>query len=204
LICLDFGLTPAAIICQIIGGRWRVLEEIVTSDMGVKAFGQRLKMHLAVNYPGMASQIWGDPAGDHRAQTDEMTPFRLLDNMGVPALPAPGENDLTMRIEAVDSILSRMIDGMPGVLISPNCRILISGLEGKYQYKRRRTADGVKYDPKPDKNHYSHICEAFQYAALGAGEGSRLLQSNRPRGQANTRGRWRKFGDRTRQRLRAG
>jgi len=205
LIGLDFGLTPAAIIIQLVSGRWKVLEEMVTSDMSVKAFGQRLKLHLAMYYPGLPARTWGDPAGDYRAQTDEMTPFRLLDAIGIQANPAPGENDLTMRIEAVDAVLSRMVDGQPGIIVSPKCRTLISGLEGKYEYKRRRTAGGIKYDPVPDKNHYSHICEALQYAMLGAGEGTRLL--TRPGGirkVGNIRGSWKKFGQSSRQRLRGG
>ena len=40
---LDFGLTPAAVIGQrFMSGKWHILDEIVTEDMGLERFGQML------------------------------------------------------------------------------------------------------------------------------------------------------------------
>jgi len=49
---LDFGLTPAAAIGQRLGnGRWVVLHEIVTEDMGLERFGQQLLAELNAKIP---------------------------------------------------------------------------------------------------------------------------------------------------------
>jgi hypothetical protein len=49
---LDFGLTPAATIGQrFTNGRWVILHEIVTFDMGLERFGQQLLAELNARYP---------------------------------------------------------------------------------------------------------------------------------------------------------
>ena len=74
---------------------------------------------------------WQSDGTDIRA--DAVHDFRAA---GIQAYPAPS-NDTQIRIEAVDGVLNRMVDGYPSVAISPNCTVLISGFEGGYQYKRQ-------------------------------------------------------------------
>lgn len=181
---LDFGLTPAAIFAQRMpSGQWRVLREIVTSDMGAKRFSGVLKKSIAEWCPYQTVFIYGDPAGDYRAQTDEETPFRILRANGVQAVPAPS-NDPVIRVESVTQILDRMVDGKPGILIDQSCTMLRRGFQSGYTYKRMAVGGHARYDDKPDKNKYSHIHDAFQYLCLGAGE-SRTL-TTRPKDKAST------------------
>ena len=113
--------------------------------------------------------IYGDPAGDFRAQTDESTPFHILRGAGLKAFPAPS-NSVDLRLESVSSQLTKMVEGKPAFLIDRRCQQLIKGFEGGYQYKRMEVS-GERYADKPDKNMYSHIHDALQYMMLGAGEG---------------------------------
>ena len=49
---VDFGLTPAAVFGQrLSNGRWVVLDELVTFDMGLERFGTLLKSELATKFP---------------------------------------------------------------------------------------------------------------------------------------------------------
>ena len=116
--------------------------------------------------------IFGDPAGDHRAQTDESTPFQILRGRGIIARPTHS-NDVTLRLESVNATLSRMIDGDSGILIDPKCINLIKGFDGGYHYRRMQVS-GERYDEKPNKNRFSHVHDALQYMLLGAGEGRQL------------------------------
>jgi len=175
IIGLDFGLTPAAAICQDVSGQWRTLDELVTEDMGALRFGQQLGMLLrGPKYQGMETHMWGDPTGDNRAQTDETTPFQILEGIGLSAMPAPS-NDPVLRREAIANRMSRLDRGRPAFLISPTCKILRKGLMGGYKYRRLKVSGDEKYHDVPDKNMYSHVCEAQQYAALGEGEGYSLI-----------------------------
>jgi hypothetical protein len=172
---VDFGLTPAAVIGQKVRGRWLLLQEIVAFDMGIVKFSEVLRQELLTRYPSNEVIIFGDPAGDFRAQTDESTPFQILRGAGLNARPAPS-NDVALRLESVSTTLNRMVDGLSGLLIDFRCRNIIKGFEGGYQYRRIQVS-GERYDDKPEKNHFSHIHDALQYLMLGSGEGRAILSN---------------------------
>jgi hypothetical protein len=108
------------------------------------------------------------------AQVSEHTPFMMLRAAGINAYPAPS-NDISVRVEAVESVINRMTDGFPSLSVSPTCTNLISGFEGGYQYKRMYYMGSERYEEKPDKNRFSHCHDALQYAFLGGGEGRKVM-----------------------------
>jgi len=175
---IDFGLTPAAVFGQRLAtGRWHILAELVCFDMGVVRFSELLRTDINRYYKGYEVNIYGDPAGDFRSQTDERTPFQIMRKKGLKAIPAPS-NDPALRIEAVDGALTRLLDGKPGFLVNPTCINLKKGFNGGYHYRRLQTS-GDRYDEKPFKNRYSHVHDALQYLMMGAGEGHALLTKKR-------------------------
>lgn len=190
MIGIDFGLTPAAMFGQrTFLGRWHWIDEFVTEDMGAKRFGEQLKRKLDREYPNFRIDgIFGDPAGDDRAQTDERTPFDILRAEGINALPAPS-NDPVLRREAVAMCLNRLIDGVPGLIVSPKCDVARKGMAGGYQYKRLQITGDSRFHDKPNKNRFSHICEAAQYMMLGAGEGRAVVRPAGGRVQRPSRAR---------------
>jgi hypothetical protein len=173
---MDFGLTPAATISQIINGQRRVIDEITTERMGALNFGKVLGKLLREKYPGYSMLMWGDPAGSDAAQTDEQTPFDILANLGIFASPAP-TNDWDVRRESIAKKLMEMtFNGEPAFLISPNCRMLRKGMGGGYKLRRLQVSGEARFLEKPDKQSiYSHICDADQYSMLGCGEGYEIL-----------------------------
>ena len=172
---LDFGLTPAAVFGQRQStGHWQIIDEICTEDLGTERFGEiLLKPKMQGEYAGFDFEVWGDP-GAHRSETDETTSFKILQRMGINANPAHTNNPL-LRREALSSPINRGYDGIPGCIISPKCKNLIKGLAKKYIYKEIKSTGGIKHHDKPDKNWYSHVCEAAEYMMLGAGEGKSLI-----------------------------
>ena len=182
IVGMDFGLTPAAVFCQHIRGKWLILHELVAQDMGIVRFADLFRMELAQRFPGMTAHVYGDPAGDYRAQTDERTPFQILRTAGIKAFPA-GNNDVSLRLEAVSTALNRLIDGQSGFLVDNRCVNLLKGFRGGYQYRRLQVSGTDRYEEKPDKNKFSHIHDALQYALIGGGEGRALTntgQNHRP------------------------
>lgn len=177
---VDFGLTPAAAICQrTVLGRWHVLAEIVLDNAGAKRLGEMLAATIGRDFPGATVQGWGDPAGLQRAQTDEQQALDLLSRYSGFKFRAAPSNSPTMRLEAVKGALSRLIDGEPGILIDPRCTVLRKGFASHYRYRRLQTTGGERYNDSPEKNEYSHIHDALQYAFLGGGEASVLRHTER-------------------------
>jgi hypothetical protein len=181
---LDFGLTPAAVFGQRLpNGRMVWIDELVTEDMGAVRFGELLKQRLQADYKNFIAmrngiRIAGDPAGEQRAQTDETTPFKIinkiLESIGIKA-HAASTNDFSLRREAIAVPLSKIIDGKPGLMVSPKCAITRKGLAGGYCYKRIKVSGDERFHDMPDKNRFSHPVEAGGYLMIEAGEGQAIV-----------------------------
>lgn len=163
---LDFGRDPCAVICQPDHkGRLLVLEEIVAEDVGLELQLQRAIRPCLMQdrYFGKAVVIVGDPAGKQRSTLYEETSFDVVKRHGFRAYPAP-TNDIDKRISAVEAWLLAQRDGGPAVLIDgERCPTLVRALNGGYRYGKTRS--GIR-KALPDKNEYSHIADAFQYACV--------------------------------------
>jgi hypothetical protein len=190
LIGVDFGLTPAAAIGQLsVDGRWALVDEYCTEDMGITRFAENFNKYLRANWGGYQfAGGYGDPAGKQKGYREE-TAFQIL-NEYCPLDPmdpsviwreAPS-NDPLLRFEAVNAALDRMIDGSAGVLVSPNCKTIRKGFNGGYHYKYLKSGDGTQTQEIPNKNRYSHVMDAVQYLLLGGGEHEAVLRKvNRKR-----------------------
>ncbi|MCP4082363.1 MAG: TerL [Planctomycetaceae bacterium] len=181
----DWGLTPAAVfIQQAPSGQYQALSEVVTFDMGAFNFADIVNKHLAERYPNHLLDGWGDPSGDSRSQADEKTVFKTMRAKGLPIKPTY-TNDPEIRRGAVAGPLSRLNQGHPGLVISPECVMLRKGLQGGFRYRRLMVVGEERYQETVDKNRYSHVCEAFEYALVGAGEGRKQVKpKNPPSGKA--------------------
>jgi hypothetical protein len=196
LIGLDFGRDPCAILTQVDHrGRLLVLEEVIAEDIGLELqLNRGIKPALmADRYIGLMAVVVGDPAGRQRSTMYEETSFDLVKRSGLNAYPAPS-NDIDARIRAVESFLLAQRDGGPAVLFDRRrCPQLIEAMNGGYRYAKTR--GGVR-KPTPDKNKYSHIADAFQYACLAAHGGmvgmiaSRLQAPRRRERQRMTSSAW--------------
>jgi len=175
----DFGLTPAAVFAtRTPSGGYRVRRELVTMRMGASRFAVDLAKFLREHYPPDRWE-WhtvGDPAGVALSSTDELTPFIVLGQAGVPARPAY-TNDRTVRQDAVGLALRTLtMGGEPALLIHSDCKMLRIGMNGGYRLKRVNVSGAARYTTEPDKNIYSHVSEALQYMLLGAGEGHDVVK----------------------------
>jgi hypothetical protein len=167
IIGLDYGLTPAAVICQLSPrGQLLVLDELCAEDMGISQFARDvLKPHLQTTWNGYGFSAVGDPAGGRRAESDEKTCFMELAEQGIAASPAIS-NDFLKRRESVAKYLTRLTDGKPTLLVHPRCTRVRKGFMGGYCFKRLQVA-GDKYRDVADKSSlYSHPHDALQYACL--------------------------------------
>lgn len=172
---VDFGLTPAAIFGQrTTGGSWRVLDELVTFDMGLERFGQELIAKIAASFPKAEVIIWGDPAGVKRDEIYEVTAFDHLRSLGFKAQPTES-NAFNVRREAAASPMCRLVDGKPGLKVHKKCNRLRKSLSGGYFFKRQSLGAGQeRFKDAPVKNEHSHCGDAFGYLMLGGGEHRKL------------------------------
>jgi hypothetical protein len=139
----------------------------VAEDIGLEIHVERnLRPAVSdIRYLGRAMAIVGDPAGNAKGSIYEETSFDALKRMGFNAFPAP-TNDIDKRLRAIEAFLLAQRDGGPAILIDrERCPQTVRALSGGYRYAKTR--HGVR-KPLPDKNEYSHIIDALQYACLAA------------------------------------
>ena len=167
LLGFDYGLTPACVVCQVSPrGQLVVLAELFAKDMGIRQFARDIvRPFLAMNFHGYGIQAAGDPSGLSRKDTDEKTCFMELAEEGIACVPA-STNSFIGRREAVAKYLTRLVDGQPALLVDPSCDMVRRGFNGRYQYKRLQVVGEDRWKDVPDKNDFSHLADALQYAAL--------------------------------------
>lgn len=166
------GLNPAAVIGQVgFEGRLFVYDALAATDMGVIRFVREVLKPLLVNkYQNCEILVVIDPAGMNR-ESDERNVKDMLEVEGFRAVPAL-TNGISARIAAAEHYLTRTIDGKSGLLIDPECDVLIQGFQSKYRYKVKSNGDA---EDKPDKTHpWADVQDAFQYLALHADGGGIL------------------------------
>jgi len=178
---VDFGRTPAAAFLQYIPamGRYIGFDEFLSEDMSAAIFAPELKKYIDRMYPGFTFEIGGgDPSGVAKGQATEDTPFKIMRKYGINVQPVHSNNPLLRRSAIINLLKDLRMDGKPGFLISPKAKAWRKGLAGGFNYKRVQVAGDERYHDEPDKNRYSHICEAAEYGLMMAGEGRKALTNN--------------------------
>lgn len=178
----DFGRTPACTLVQYVPGVGRYIgfDEFVTEDMSAVTFAPELKRFLDRKYPGFKySRGGGDPSGGYGNQATDDTPFKILRTAGINTIFPTATNDPIVRRASIINPLKRLcMDGKPAFMISPRCKMWRKGLMGGFCYKRIQVAGDERFRDEPDKNKYSHVCEAGEYALQQAGEGREAVKSS--------------------------
>ena len=170
IVGMDNGLQAAAVMGQQDArGRVNILAESYVPDgetMGVETFLDRLCIpHLRAKFPQFRPEnvvFVLDPACFQRSQVDEKTIAQAIMQRGYQVVKA-STNDPERRIDAVEQLLTRQIDGAAAFLIDPSCTHTIEALTWGHRYKK--TASGLT-SSAADKTHHSHIGDAVQYLSL--------------------------------------
>lgn len=172
IIGVDAGLSPAAVIAQLDYQSRLIVHDALTSEsMGALRFiREKLKPLLANKFAGKPCVVVIDPAAFQRAQTDERSVADIYKAEGFRVIPAR-TNAVAARIAAVESYMTRTVDGKPCLLISKaSCNDLILALRSRYRYKI--DTKGQRADT-PEKTHpWSDIADSLQYACLHADNGA--------------------------------
>lgn len=183
---LDAGLNPAAVFGQhLANGQWRIIDELVGDNgTGPRRFAAMLAQRLTERF-GQVGPIKGfaDPSAAYGADraAGEQSWIEIVESVAqIRVNPAP-TNALIPRLEAVRLPLTRLIDGVPGLLLSPRCKALREGFNAGYRF-RKIVGAGERYGEEPDKNRFSHPHDALQYLCSAGGEDLAIRDRKAQRG----------------------
>ena len=158
------GNTPACAVLQVpTANHIQVLKEFTTPRKNIVDFARDVVGQCNRLYPDAQYNDWGDPAGSNQfgKPGGGYTSNTQLVYNDCKVSIVDSERSATALINIMDQVLGRI----DGILIDPGCVRLISGLMGGYCYKKKpNTID--EYSDNVDKNRFSHIMEAVQYAVI--------------------------------------
>ena len=165
------------------------------ASLGVHEFGEIIANHLTQEYAlpnnldlrELRLVFFGDPAGAARPPrvgdspketrscfdilnkgieivlgSDEDGNKKVIRKPGWGCIIIPGKVGITDRLEAVRARLMMLLSGQPALIVDCRAESLKEAFLGGYHYKQRN--DG-HYDYWPNKDWYSHQCDAVGYVA---------------------------------------
>jgi hypothetical protein len=170
---VDFGLSPAMLMTQMIGRRLKLHKEFIESDGSIDKLGSVVWRYLEVNFLNWIHHIddmiyvFVDPAGFQRSQADSRTCIDVLHKIGFKNI-RPGPIGWEVRRKGVEDYLIKTYGEGPGLEIcEEECPLLVEGFGGGYRYPEKAIEiEPTKITPVKDK--YSHIHDALQMVASGA------------------------------------
>lgn len=181
IVGMDTGGNPAAVFLQQDRmGQVRALgEEYAFGTMVPPFVDEKLIPRLMrdFNWPMTPAIVFADPAGRNRTEMSVVTAYQYLASKGlrVGVLDELKNNDVNVRINAVDALLRRMYPGadgrpVPMFLVSgPDCPFLCEAMRGGYCMETVKLGDGsTMIGERPSKkSKYSHMADGLQYGVLG-------------------------------------
>lgn len=166
LLGLDFGLTPACIVCQMQEDTLCCLREYTSINMGAKRFMAWITPQLKQAYhmwqdPKRDYLVFIDPSGEFRKDTDEGTCALEVADAGFSNI-IPGPVAWEERKTSVENFLTRRTRNGPCLQVSlPNCPMLVRGFQGGYRYSDK-VLESEPNKIRPKKDSHSHIQDALQ------------------------------------------
>jgi hypothetical protein len=183
LVGIDLGLDPAACFAQMTPtGQFVIFDEISTEDCSIEEFiDDHLRPKLYNQYRGFGYEIFIDPAGTARSQNDKRSAMDIFRKARIPVRTASTNEPLARR-EAVNHFLRR-VDKF--LICRKRCPVLRKGFISEYKYELvATTVRGTQFKEKPEKNAYSHVHDACQYAALAC-HGNSIFKKAKRRTSSN-------------------
>jgi hypothetical protein len=165
MIAFDFGLTPAATVCQYSEDVLTFFKEYVEINMGAERFVDRVVADLRMRFPQWSDMKKDffctiDPAGLGRADTDERSCAQIVAKYFT---VHPGPIAWEERRHAVVHFLKKMTAEGPAFQVySKECPITVKGFEGGYRFADK----SIEVEPskvRPIKDAFSHPHDTVQY-----------------------------------------
>lgn len=183
LIFADQGLLGAVLVCQLVKGQLRVLEEIAavfeTEDdeihvvqMGGETLGRQVRDLLVSKYAGFEiGDAVCDPAGAAGEDAINFKSWRQEFQKGlghkVRKARVP-RNAIEPRLRAVRNRLNLAIGEQRGILVHQRCTMTRRAFRTKYYYQRigRGSGDGHYADVPKKVQGYADLMDALQYGCF--------------------------------------
>jgi hypothetical protein len=156
------GLHPGAAFMQAWGGRINLLRELHAKDTPFDVFVESVLLPFIAQWFRMNPLLAVLDPSNPRSGVGGKTALKVMNDAGISAVLAPGQNRFNTRIGAVSKLLQRR----GAFMVDPSCTMSLAGFRGKYHYKKVESSSMEVYKPMPEKDEYADVHDAIQYGCL--------------------------------------
>lgn len=166
----DFGFHHPAVSFHQQNLHWRILHELMGSEVTIKKFTQDVKAFTNLHFPNAQIKCYGDPACRQKKDTQEdseKTSWQICKEAGFHIVSRA--SDYRTRKEIIDQKLSTILsNGKPILQVHQHCKIIIDGFLGGYHYAEENNNKEVnrKYELPFHDEFYSHLMNTVEYVAV--------------------------------------
>lgn len=150
----DFGRRrPCCLWCAIQGigpddkvDRLIFLKELLGKEMLITEFAKKVLRRSKEWFPGAVFRDYGDTAGDHRNDTNQLSAINILKLQPYRILIRHKQISRDSSTDLVEQLLLQDETGMPRLIVSKECKMINEAMGGGYRYKESNTPNIVKPD----------------------------------------------------------
>lgn len=158
---------PAFVATQWDGKSWKVLAEILGSNIGIDSFVEtQVQPLINTKFKGANCIHYAGPEFLQVNDKSDYTSYQILQSKGIQLYVKHSEYSLRKQI--IEKKINSVIDGIPCFQVDNSCRILNDGFLGGYRYPTLKEGQeaGLKKDLPWKDGFYDHLQEALQYIAV--------------------------------------
>lgn len=165
----DFGFHHPAVSFHQTETHWRILHELMGSEVTIKKFAQDVKAFTNIHFPNAQIKCYGDPACRQKKDTQddsEKTSWQICKDAGFHIICKA--SSYRTRKEIIDEKLSNHLsDGKPILQVHQRCKTIIDGFLGGYCYAEdNNNPINSKYEMPIHDKFYSHLMNTVEYKAI--------------------------------------
>lgn len=158
---------PAFALTQWDGKAWKVLAEILGSNIRIESFVDTQVLPLLnTKFKGANIIHCGGPEYMQGNDKSDSTSYQILQAKGIQLHVKHSEYSLRQQI--IDNKINTIVDGQPCLQVDNNCKIINDGFLGGYRYPTVKEGQefGIKKDLPFKDGFYEHLMNCLEYIAI--------------------------------------
>lgn len=158
---------PAFVVTQWDGKYWKVLAEILGTDIGIEQFvDTQVTPLLNAKFAGANLRHHGGPEYLQGNDKSEFTSWQILKSKGF--FLNIRHSEYALRKVLIEQKINSIVNGLPCLQVDTSCRIINDAFLGGYRYPTVKEGQqfSVSKDLPYKDGFFEHLSEALQYVAV--------------------------------------
>ena len=158
---------PAFVVTQWDKPHWKILAEILGSEIGIEKFVDTQVLPLLnTKFPNANCRHHAGPEFLQKNDKSDFTSYQILQAKKIQLLVRHSEYSL--RKQVIEKKINTLEAGIPALLVDTSCKIINDGFLGGYRYatKKEKQEFSLKFELPFKDGFYEHLLNSLEYVAV--------------------------------------